>query len=313
MMENGNDGRDAPLGRLEKAKRLEDVIIELPGKPPCMLDRDLARVYGVKTRALNQARERNPKKFTEGIDYFVLSRGELEEVAICDHLGEADKFRLSRGESETITNCNSVRYGPSKFYAYTKRGAHMFATILNTDEAIERAVVVVEGFCTFSLLMDEIKAGRVTVKATARQEDVGGEHRCKALCFKGRHLHLLNFGKYGEVAIVKEVAAALGLHKGGLRDKARAYPEVGGSIAVLKGEAFTLFKAACKPAGIRLKSKSIAICPIERLSNLLLYGRTDKAELELYRLVNGYLMGTQPAVELTPYRRTAQGQLLNNN
>ena len=37
------------------------------------------------------------------------------------------------------------------------------------------------------------------------------------------------------------------------------------------------------------------------------------ARLELYRLINGYLMGTQPAVELTPYRRTAQGQLLNNN
>ena len=107
-MENGNDGRDAPLGRLEKAKRLEDVIIELPGKPPCMLDRDLARIYGVKTKMLNRARERNPKKFIEGIDYFVLSKGELE----------------------TMPNWNSLRYGPSKCYAYTKCGARMFATIL---------------------------------------------------------------------------------------------------------------------------------------------------------------------------------------
>ena len=126
IMENANDGRDAPLGRLEKAKRLEDVIIELPGKPPCMLDRDLARVYGVKTRRLNEARGRNPRKFTEGVDYFRLTQ---EDAAICGHLGETDKFRAS------------------PFYAYTKRGAHMFATILNTDEAVEQAMSVVSGFC----------------------------------------------------------------------------------------------------------------------------------------------------------------------
>lgn len=130
-------------------KRLEDRVIELPGKPPCMLDRDLARIYGVETRALNQARERNPRKFVEDVDYFQLTK---EEVTNCDSLGDAYK------------------YGPSQLYAYTKRGAYMFATILSTDEAIEQAISVVEGFCTYALLMEEIKAGRITVKPAPRQD-----------------------------------------------------------------------------------------------------------------------------------------------
>ncbi len=280
---------------LEKVegKRLEDRVIDLPGKPPCMLDRDLARIYGVETKRLNETRERNPKKFREGVDYFRLTK---EEVANCDHLGEADKYR------------------GSPFYIYTKTGAFMFSTILNTDQAIKHAIAVVEGFCTYSLLMEEIKAGRITMKPTSGHERTADGYRFKALCFKGRHIHLVNYGRYGEVAMVKEVTDALGLKKGNLRDRARAHPEVRASITLLEGEELSLFKAVCKSTGIRVKaSKAVAICPVELLSNLLLYGRTGKEELELHRLVNGYLMGTQPAAEITPYRRLVQGQLSSNN
>ena len=54
--------------------KMEDRVIELPGKPPCMLDRDLARIYGVETKRLNEARERNPRRFVEDVDYFQLTK-----------------------------------------------------------------------------------------------------------------------------------------------------------------------------------------------------------------------------------------------
>lgn len=133
---------------MEQIKKLEDTILELPGKPLCVLDRDLARIYGVNTTRLNEARERNSKKFVEGIDYFMLSRNEIE----------------------TISHSDSLRYGPSQFCAYTKRGAYMFVTILNTDEAIMQAISVVEGFCTYSLLMEEIKAGRIMMATSPKQD-----------------------------------------------------------------------------------------------------------------------------------------------
>lgn len=130
---------------MEQVMRLEDRVIELPGKPPCMLDRDLARVYGVETMELNQARVRNPKKFMEGVDYFQLTK---DDITICD-------IDWKGGHSP---------------YAYTKRGAYMFSTILSTDEAIEHAIAVVEGFCAYSFLMEEIKAGRITVKPNLKQD-----------------------------------------------------------------------------------------------------------------------------------------------
>ena len=106
--------------------KMEDWILELPGKPPCMLDRELAKIYGVSTTRLNEARERNPKKFLEGIDYYVLSKNEIGNIA----------------------NCDIDWKGGHPPYAYTQRGAYMFATILNTDEAILHAMTIVEGFCT---------------------------------------------------------------------------------------------------------------------------------------------------------------------
>lgn len=128
--------------------KMEDWILELPGKPPCMLDRELAKIYGVSTTRLNEARERNPKKFLEGIDYYVLSKNEIGNIA----------------------NCDIDWKGGHPPYAYTKRGAYMFATILNTDEAILHAMTIVEGFCTYSLLMEEIKAGRITVAPNPKQD-----------------------------------------------------------------------------------------------------------------------------------------------
>lgn len=132
-----------------EGKRIEDMVVELPGKPPCMLDKDLAMVYGVETKRLNEARERNPRKFTEGVNYFVVTK---EEVAACD-------IPLER-----------YKYGPSHIYAYTKQGAYMFVTILSTDEAILQAMTIIEGFCTYSLLMEEIRAGKITIKPNPQRE-----------------------------------------------------------------------------------------------------------------------------------------------
>ncbi len=130
---------------MENVMKMEDRVIELPGKPPCMLDKDLAGIYGVNTMRLNEARVNNPKKFTEGVDYFRLTVSDIENIDIDWKGGHLP-------------------------YAYTKKGAFMFSTILNTDEAIDQAVAVVEGFCTFSLLMEEVKAGRVIMKPSPRQE-----------------------------------------------------------------------------------------------------------------------------------------------
>ena len=66
-----------PSGALIPAERIERAIVLIRGHK-VMLDRDLARLYGVTTGALNQAVQRNLARFPEDF-MFRLSKGELED------------------------------------------------------------------------------------------------------------------------------------------------------------------------------------------------------------------------------------------
>lgn len=125
------------------ARGPQSLIHTLPNRPPFMLDYDVAEAYGVGTKQLNQARNRNSEKFP----------------------GEDFCFELTESEvAELVTNCDRLQ--PKKHasvlpFGYTKKGAHMFATILKTPQAIEHAIILVEGFSRFEEMLHD-GAGRLT-------------------------------------------------------------------------------------------------------------------------------------------------------
>jgi len=92
-----------------------------------MIDRDLAELYGVPTKRLNEQVKRNKKRFP--FDFmFQLTKAEKDEVvAECDHL-------------------KTLKYSPSLPYVFTEHGAVMLASILNSDRAIEVNVRIVKLF-----------------------------------------------------------------------------------------------------------------------------------------------------------------------
>lgn len=91
-----------------------------------LLDRDVARVYGVETRRLNEQRERNPDKFPEDFA-FQLSDDELT--------------------SQNVTAISSMtRYNP---WVYTLEGINMAANVLNTPKAVQRSIIMVRVFSEF--------------------------------------------------------------------------------------------------------------------------------------------------------------------
>lgn len=102
----------------------------LPGRPPFMVQGDVARIYGVAPKKLNEARKRNPTKFQAGVDFFPLEKGE-------------------------VAKCDLAYNGGHLPYAYTRRGAYMFATILQTPEATEQAIRIVEGFMAFEHALEQ--------------------------------------------------------------------------------------------------------------------------------------------------------------
>jgi hypothetical protein len=92
-----------------------------------MLDADLAEMYGVETRVLNQAVKRNLDRFPPDF-MFQLSREEKQEVITnCDHLSR-------------------LKFSKALPYAFSEHGALMIASVLNTQRAVEVSVFVVRAF-----------------------------------------------------------------------------------------------------------------------------------------------------------------------
>jgi hypothetical protein len=92
-----------------------------------MIDADLAALYGVATKRLNEQVKRNARRFPDDF-CFQLSTAEKDEVvANCDHL-----VRL--------------KFSPVRPYAFTEHGAIMAANMINGPRAEEMSVEVVRAF-----------------------------------------------------------------------------------------------------------------------------------------------------------------------
>jgi phage regulator Rha-like protein len=98
-------------------------------KQKVMLDSDLAMLYGVSTKRLNEQLRRNLKRFPEDF-MFQLSKDEYESLR-----SQIATLKTGRGRHR--------KYSP---YVFTEHGAIMLATILNSAVAIQASIQVVRAF-----------------------------------------------------------------------------------------------------------------------------------------------------------------------
>ena len=90
-----------------------------------MLDRDLAALYGVSTKALNQAVKRNAERFP---DRFMFRLSEMNElVTNCD--------RFKRLKHSSVTMC-----------AFTEQGIAMLSAVLRSDVAVQASLRIMDAF-----------------------------------------------------------------------------------------------------------------------------------------------------------------------
>ncbi len=99
-----------------------------------MLDRDLANIYGVETRALNQAVKRNADRFPEDF-MFKLSKEEWIEIE-----------RISNMSSQNVMTSPQKRPKSAPPYVFTEHGAVMLASVLHSPCAIQMSVIVTRAF-----------------------------------------------------------------------------------------------------------------------------------------------------------------------
>ncbi len=108
------------------AAEVESLIMTVRGQK-VILDSDLARIYGVSTKRLNEQVRRNPARFPGDFVFQLTTDEKAEVVAICDHLKQ-------------------LKFSHVNPYAFTEHGAIMAANVLNSPKAVEMSVFVVRAF-----------------------------------------------------------------------------------------------------------------------------------------------------------------------
>ncbi len=159
-------------------EQIEPRILLLRGQK-VILDADLAELYGVPTKRLNEQVKRNADRFPEDF-MFRLSAKEVEAMRTQSVTASGQPLRsqtvtssddpsLMRSQIATASKRN-VRYRP---YAFTEHGAIMAASVLNTPRAIEVSVYVVRAFVK---LREYVAAHRELARKLAELERKVGSH-----------------------------------------------------------------------------------------------------------------------------------------
>ena len=109
-----------------KETNITELIYTTRGKQ-VMIDRDLAYLYNVETRVLNQAVKRNVTRFPESF-----------------------RFQLSDEEKEElVTNCDrfsTLKHSSSNPYVFTEQGIAMLSAVLKSDIAVEVSIRIMNSF-----------------------------------------------------------------------------------------------------------------------------------------------------------------------
>ena len=107
-------------------ERIAQSILLLRGQK-VIIDADLADLYGVPTKALNQAVKRNQERFPEDFMFQLSAAEKAEVVTNCDHL-------------------TNLKFAKTLPYAFTEHGAIQAANVLSSPRAVEMGVYVVRAF-----------------------------------------------------------------------------------------------------------------------------------------------------------------------
>lgn len=103
-----------------------------------LFDADLAALYGVSTKVLNQAVKRNIARFPPDFMFRLTSR-------------EAQALVTSRSQNVTLKRGQNIKYLP---YAFTEQGVAMLSSVLRSPRAVEVNIAIMRTFVQLRRLMD---------------------------------------------------------------------------------------------------------------------------------------------------------------
>lgn len=125
---------------------------------PVLLDRDVATLYGVETKHVNQAVRNNPGRFPIGY-LFQLSDREFSDwrsKILTSNIPNAEKYGIKRG----------LRYAP---VAFTERGLYMLATVLKSKRAEKATLAIIEAYAKLREMVSDMEELQTKKAGTPEQ------------------------------------------------------------------------------------------------------------------------------------------------
>ena len=127
------------MNELISYQDVKNRILEIRGER-VLLDRDVAELYGVETREINQAVKRSSDKFPKG---YIMTL-------------ESDDWEILRSQIVTLSGNGWGQHTKFKPKAFTEKGLYMLATILKSPAATQTTIAIVETFAKLREFTDVI-------------------------------------------------------------------------------------------------------------------------------------------------------------
>ncbi|MBU1753888.1 ORF6N domain-containing protein [bacterium] len=140
------------MDQLVPIEGIEAKILLIRGQK-VMLDRDLAELYEVPTKRLNEQVKRNVKRFPEDFMFQLTKEERLEVVAICDHL-------------------KPLKHSSQLPYAFTEQGVAMLSSVLNSERAILVNIQIMRTFTKLRRILASHEDLRKKIEAMENKYDI---------------------------------------------------------------------------------------------------------------------------------------------
>jgi pantoate kinase len=114
------------------------------------VDSDVASLYGVETKRVNEAVKNNPEKFPDGYIIVITEDEKNEVVEIFDHL-------------------HLLKFSHAEVKAFTEKGLYMLATILKSPQATQTTLAIIETFAKIKELTRTV--GELAEKTTKKEKE----------------------------------------------------------------------------------------------------------------------------------------------
>ena len=112
------------MNHVVRMEEIQGLIIELRGQQ-VLIDADVAKLYGVETKEINQAVSNNAEKFPAGYVFELSKEEKTEVVKNFDHLA-------------------ALKFSPHLPKAFPEKGLYMLATILKSRQATQTTLMIID-------------------------------------------------------------------------------------------------------------------------------------------------------------------------